>query len=445
MSSEKAMAEVTKKIEDSYIKRTPKSGALAQKAKGYMPGGDTRISIYWPPYPLWFDKAEGCYLTDIDGNKYLDFNNCMTVLVIGHSHPKVMEAVRKHLSENRGTCHSGLMPIVIQWADLIKQRMSSFDTMRFVNSGTEAVMMAIRAARAFTGKDKILKVDSCYHGSCDQVVSPPTAPGLPKSVLTDTISIPFNDKDAAGEAITKNKDQLAAMIVEPIMGAGGLVCAKDDYLPFLRKVTAANNVLLILDEIVTFRLDYGGMQRVSGVKPDLTTLGKIIGGGFPAGAFGGRADIMNTYSPQAKMIQHGGTFNGNAVTATAGTATLELLTAKEIDRINGLGESLAKGMRDIFAKLKIKCQVTGRGSLQKYNFSPVPVVDGKTSAMGPKEIYHLLHLALFERGISIPERAQFAVSTPMTEKEINIALKALEDALIELRPSFEQIWPEIIG
>lgn len=443
MSSAELLRKVTERYENAYRKRTAKSREALERARKYMPGGETRATTFFWPYPIWIEKADGYSITDVDGNGYIDFHNCYTALVLGHANPKVMAAVRKQLL--KGTVHGALMPIVIRWAELICQRVESIEKVRFSNSGTEAVMMAIRAAREFTGKDKIVKIEWGYSGTYDLVVYPSAAPGLPKSVLADSITVPYNDKEAAERVIVQNKDQLAAMIVEGMMGSAGQIPPKDDYLNFLREVTAANDVLLILDEVQCFRIDYGGAQRIFGIKPDLTVLGKLIGGGFPVGATGGREDIMNLFSPEVQRISHSGTLNANPVTATAGVATLEQLTADEIARINGLGESLAEGIREVLTKLNIKGQVTGQGSLQNLHFSQIPVIDGKTAKkVANQDILHLLHLALMERGIFVPARNLFVISTPMTEKEIDMAIKAVDDALNELRPYIEQLWPELI-
>ena len=444
MSSKKLLDKVTQKYEDAYGKRTSKSREAIESARKYMPGGDTRTSIFFWPYPIWIEKAAGCQITDIDGNEYIDFHNCYTTLVLGHANPKVVAAVKEQIL--KGTAHGALTPVVIRWAELICQRVESVEKIRFSNSGTEAVMMAIRAARGFTGKDKILKIEEGYSGSYDAVVYPSDTIGLPKSALADSVAVPYNDKEAAERAITENKGQLAAMVVEAMMGSAGQIPPKDDYLSFLRKVTAANDVLLILDEVQCFRIDHGGIQRIFDIKPDLTVFGKMIGGGFPVGATGGRDDIMKLFSPEVQKIVHSGTLNANPITATAGVATLEQFTAEEIARINRLGEYLAKGIREVFAKLNIKGQVTGRGSLQSLHFSQVPVVDGKTAKkVANQDMLRLLHLALMERGIFTARRGLFAISTPMTEKEISLVITAIDDALNELRPYIEQIWPELIG
>ena len=221
MDKKRLLAEVTKKYEDAYIKRTKKSKAVLEKARKYMPGGDTRSSIWFDPYPIWIDKAEGCRFNDVDGNEYIDMHNCYTTMILGHANPKVVAAVRKQCA--RGTALGELIPTVVRWSELICDMVPTIDKVRYTNSGTEAVMMAIRVARGITGKDLLLKTDGCYHGSYDPVVFPSNSGGIPKSALKDSIIVPFNDKKAAEKAIIENKDRLAAVIVEGAMGAAGMI------------------------------------------------------------------------------------------------------------------------------------------------------------------------------------------------------------------------------
>ncbi|HEX78267.1 MAG TPA: aspartate aminotransferase family protein [Dehalococcoidia bacterium] len=443
MSREKLLAEITKKYEQAYERRTSKSRAILERARRYMPGGDTRISIWFQPYPIWIDKAQGCRFTDVDGHEYIDFHNCYTTMILGHANPKVVDAVREQAA--RGTALGALIPTVVRWAELICDMVESVDKVRFTNSGSEAVMMALRVARGFTGKDMILKTDGCYHGSYDPVVYPSDATGIPRSAQGDSLIVPYNDKAAAEKAIVENRDRLAAVIVEGAMGATGMIPPRDGYLEFLREVTAENGVLFILDEVISLRLAIGGIQRIYGVRPDLTIMAKIIGGGYPVGAVGGREDIMQLFSPEARKVFHAGTLNANPITATAGVATLEQLTAEEIERINGLGQSFAEGVRAIFARLNIKGQVTGIGSLQNIHFSDKPVVDGKSAQEANKDLLHLFYLAMLERGIFSAARGLYAMSTPMTQKEVDTAVRAVEDVITELKPVIEDIWPELVG
>lgn len=442
MSRKELVAQTIQKYEDAYRKGMPKSAALLEKAKKYMPGGETRAAVWFDPYPLWIDKAGGCRFTDIDSHEYIDFHNCYTVMILGHANPKVVAAVREQAP--KGTALAALTPAVIRWAEILCERMPSLERIRFNNSGTEAVMTAVRVARAFTGKDTILRTEAGYHGTFDSVVYPPDAPGIPRSTWGDSIIVPYNDKAAAEKAIVENRDKLAAVIVEGAMG-GPIIAPRYGYLQFLRKVTAENGVLFILDEVITLRLAMGGMQGICNIKPDMTTLGKIIGGGFPVGAFGGREDIMRVCSPESRRVFHSGTLTANPITTAAGIATLEQLNTQEIDRINKLGESLAQGIRAALQKHNVKGQVTGTGSLLGIHFSDKPVTDGKSAALANKDLLHMFHLAMMARGIFSPPRCLYCISTPMSQKEIDTAAKAAGDAIGELKPIVEQLWPELLG
>ncbi len=443
VDQQKLLAEVTKKYEDAYSKRTRKSKEILEKAQRYMPGGDTRTSIWFEPYPFWIEKAQGCRFSDVDGNEYLDFHNCYTTMILGHANPKVVAAVREQCA--RGTALGALIPTVVRWSELVCNMVPTIDKVRFTNSGTEAVMMAIRVARGISGKDLILKTDGCYHGSYDPVVFPSNATGISPGNLQESIIVPFNDKRAAEKAIVENKDRLAAVIVEGAMGAGGMIPPRGGYLEFLRRVTKENGILFILDEVISLRLAWGGVAAIYKIKPDLTTMAKIIGGGYPVGAFGGSEEIMQQLSPAVRKVYHAGTLNANPITATAGVATMEQLNAGVIDYINKLGESFADGVRAIFKKLNIKGQVIGIGSLQNVHFSDKPVIDGKSAREANKELLHLYYLGMLERGIFSASRGLYVMSAPMTQKEINTALKAVEDLLTELKPSIEDLWPELIG
>ena len=442
MYQKQSLAEITKHYEDTYRKRTKKSLGILDKARKHMPGGDTRTSIWFEPYPFWVDKGEGCRFIDVDGNEYIDFHNCYTTMILGHANPKVVAAVREQVG--RGTAFGTLIPTVARWAELVCNMVDSVDKVRFCNSGTEAVMVAIRLARGLTRKDLLLKIDGGYHGSYDPVVLPSDATGISKGNQAESIVIPYNDKEAAQKAIIENKDRLAAVIVEGAMGRG-MIRPRNGYLEFLRKVTEENNVLFILDEVMSLRLAWGGVQSIYGVKPDLTTMAKIIGGGYPVGALGGREDLMQMFSPEVHKVYHAGTLNANPITATAGVATLEQLNAELIDYINKLGESFADGVRAVFKRLNIKGQVTGIGSLQNISFSDKPIINGKAVREANKDLLHLFHLAMLERGFFSAARGLYVMSTPMTEREIDFAVQASEDVMIELKPVIEDLWPELIG
>ncbi len=444
-SMNRALEEITGKVEGEYRKRTPRSADVSARARKYLPGGDTRRSIFFFPYPVWVDHADGCHVYDEDGHKYLDFHNCYTTMILGHGNPGVKEAIKEQLDQ--GTVALGAFKRnVVDWAEILCQRVASVDQVRFTCTGTEAVMMAIRAARAWTGRDKIVVEYGGYHGAYDAVVFPPDSRGLPKSLMSDTIVVPYNDKEALARALDEHKGQVAALVLEGLMGAAGMIPPGEGYLQSARKVTSEHEVVFVLDEIISFRLDSGALQRIEGVMPDLTTFGKTIAGGTAMAAFGGRHELMELFSPESPVLHHAGTLNANPLSAAAGVAMMRQITPELIARINGLGESFRDGMRDVFRRAGIKGQVTGMGSLCNVHFGPVPVVDGYTSRETTnKQILHLFHLSLVNRGILTPERAMFCISAPMSEREVTTAVQTVEDVVHDLKPYIEQIWPELVG
>ena len=449
MSREKSLAEYGQKVEEAYRRRTPKSRqAVEEWASKYLPGGDYREGSWLEPYPVVMTRGDGCYLYDVDGHSYIDFSNNWTPLVLGNNPPKVLEAIREQIQ--KGLAMAAPTENVYQWGQMICERVASVDRIRFCCSGTEAVMFAIRGARAYAGKDKILKMEGNYHGSYDPVeagVGWKELPiGLPKCVEQDVLVTRFNDKEAAERIIKENKDELAAVIVEGIMGAGGLIPPEDDYLKFLRKVTTENDVLLIVDEVISFRLATGGAQQIYDVTPDLTVFGKTIGGGLPVGGFGGREDVMAVFSPKRERpAHHTGTFSGNPIVAAAGIAGLKEMTKEALDRINSLGDSLAEGLQRVLADLKIKAQLTGYGSIRQIHFTPEPVTHAAVSLITQdRDISRLFHLAILNRDIFAAKRGAYHVSTPMTQTEIGKAVTATADALSELKPFIKEIAPQLI-
>jgi glutamate-1-semialdehyde 2,1-aminomutase len=449
MSKEELVAEYSNKIEEIYRQRSPKSAEVIEYASQYVPDGDMRISIWFEPYPTVMAKGDGCHLYDVDGNDYLDFSNNWTSMILGNNHPKVVEAISKQAP--LGSAMAAPHELVFEWAKILCERIPSVDRVRFCTSGTEALMFAVRAARAFTGKDKILKMEGNYHGSYDimemQVGWRKLPPGLPKSVEQDVLVTPFNNKAAAERIITENKDDLAAVVVEGIMGAAGMIPPEDHYLKHLKKVTGENDVLLIVDEVISFRLSTGGAQLIYEVQPDLTALGKTIGGGLPVGAFGGREDVMAVYSPKHKRpAHHAGTFVATPIAVAAGIANLKEMTADTLDRINSLGWSMRENLQKALDDLNIKIQIKGYGSLQQLHFTSEPVFDAQTAFFTQdRDLLRLFHLSLMNKGIFIPNRGFFAISTPMTEAETDKAVEATTETLSELKPLMEQIAPQLVG
>ena len=449
MSNKELVAEYRKKIEDIYLQKTPKSAEVIEYASKYVPDGDMRISIWFEPYPTVMAKGDGCHLYDVDGNDYLDFSNNWTSMILGNNHPSVVEAICKQAP--RGSAMAAPHELVFEWAKILCERIPSVDRVRFCTSGTEALMFAVRAARAYTGRDKILKMEGNYHGSYDIMEMPvgwrKLPPGIPKSVEQDVLVTPFNDKEAAERIIKENKDELAAVVVEGIMGAAGMIPPEDDYLKHLKKVAGENDVLLIVDEVISFRLATAGAQQIFDVSPDLTALGKTIGGGLPVGAFGGREDVMAVYSPRHKRpAHHAGTFVATPIAVAAGIAGLKEMTPDNLDKINSLGWSMREGLQNVLDDLKIKIQIKGYGSLQQLHFTSEPVFDAQTAFFTQnRDLLTLFHLSLMNKGIFIPNRGFFAISTPMTQADTDKAVAAAAEVLSELKPLMEKIAPQLLG
>jgi len=451
---------VRESIESTYRHRTPRSAELHAAAQRYLPGGDTRTITFFGPHPLYMERGQGCRLYDVDGNEYIDFLNNYASLIHGHAFPPVVEAIARQAALS--TAYAACTENQHQLAELIARRVASVDQIRFCNSGTEATMNAARAARAFTGKDKLVKMEGGYHGTHDPVeisVHPaldragpanrpnpvPDSLGIPSSVLGDVFVVPFNDREVMSDLIRQRRDEIAAVLVEPVMGVAGAIPAEREYLAYLCQVTAENNVLLICDEVMTFRLDWGGAQAIYGVEPDLTAFAKIIGGGLPVGAFGGRREIMRMFSPLEGGMSQSGTFNANPLTMAAGVAAMRALTRERIAHCNALGNRLADGFRAAFEEAEIRGQVTGMGSLLNVHFVAEPVRNYRDAASSDGELHRLWHLALLNRGIFAAKRGLFNPSTVMTEADVDQAVAAFKDALLELRPYIEKGSPHLLA
>lgn len=453
MAGSKADA-IKQEITRRYLERTRSSAALTEKTKRFIPGGDTRAITFFHPYPFYAVGGKGCYLHDADGNAYIDLVNNMTSLIHGHAHPHVTRAIRDQL-EN-GICHGFPVEAQARLAEIICRRVESVEHLRYTNSGSEATMFCLRAARAFAGRDAILKIDGGYHGSHDFVQVNPvpdmTTPGLPRPQRTkgvpacvenETFVVPFNDLDAAEQVLKTHGSRIAAIIMEPMLGAGGGLPPQAGYLEGMRALADRYEILLVFDEIISFRLHEGGLQTLHRVRPDLTAFGKIIGGGFPVGAFGGRKDIMDLFDPlRTDGISHSGTFTGNAVTMVAGAANLEIYDQKEVDRINRLGERLAAGLDKALRETDIPGRTRGMGSLVGIAFTDDSLATSRdvvASLVKTGEFVHLLHLELLNRGISMMSRGMFVVSTPMTETEIDQTVDIFRETLADLKPLAEAI------
>lgn len=451
---------ISQKILAAYKEKTPGSMAHHQMAGRYLPGGDTRSATYFSPYPVYMERGRGCYLYDTDGNDYLDMLSNYTSLIHGHAHPTIVEAIREQAVN--GTVFGAAGAIQYRHAEHLCSRIPTMDMVRYCNSGTEATLFVIRAARAFTGKDGIIKIDGGYHGGHDlaevnnlpdiESDGPPRASvraGIPASVLQDVRVVPFNDLTALAALLETDAGRIAAIIVEPVLGAAGVILPQDGYLAGLRELADRFKILLIFDEVITLRLSTGGMQKLSGVMPDLTSLGKIIGGGLPVGAFGGRADIMAIFDPaHPRAIIHSGTFNAANMVMAAGLCALNALDQPAIDRINALGERLKGGFNDAFKQAGLRGQVSGIGSLNQVHWHDGPLINARDSfraLTAAKELPGLLHLEMMNRGIYSAKRGMIIISTPMTEGEIDKATVAFAGTLELLKPYIAERYPQLVA
>lgn len=436
-----------------YRQTTPRSRQLHEMATRSLPGGTTRSTTYFEPYPLYIERGAGCRIWDADGTERIDAIGNYTAMILGHGHPKIVEAIQKQAA--LGTGFAAANPIEVKLATLLCDRVPSLDRVRFCNSGTEATMFAMRAARAFTGRRKIARIEGGYHGTHDYAevsthpavadagpndapIAFPDSMGTPYWALDDVVVLPFNDADASEAIMRREGRDLACLIVEPIIGSGGVIAATPEYLKRLRSITKELGVLLIFDEIVSLRIAPGGAQEAYGVTPDLTTLGKIIGGGLPVAAFGGRADVMDLFDPRReRTLPHGGTYNGNPLGMAAGLAAMTELTPDVYEALNRNGSRVAELMSEIFASFDVPAQVNCSGSLFAVHFTRERVVDYRTKASSDPTMTHDFFLSLLNHGVLLAPRAMGAISTPMGEPEIQALVDAVEAAVAELRPRWE--------
>jgi glutamate-1-semialdehyde 2,1-aminomutase len=403
---------------DAYLARTSGSRSLFERATRSIPGGSTRTTVFNPPYPPYMVRGEGLRTWDVDGNEYRDFLGNYTSLILGHAHPAVVEAVERQV--RLGSAFAAPTEIEVELAEEIKSRLPSVERIRFTNSGTEATMFAIRAARAFTGRPLLAKFARAYHGTHDTALAGTL--GVPDGISNLVVELPWDEAEGVEATLAGRESDVAAIIIEPVQGAGGVRPADPAFLRFLRDYADRIGAVLIFDEIIAFRIGPNGAQGVFGVRPDLTTLGKIIGGGYPLAAFGGRAEIMNRFDARRPdALSHGGTFNGNPVAAAAGLATLRYLTPDRYERLASLGERLRGRVNDAAAAAGLDARVDGVASLFQVVAEPSLSGEGELTATGS------LFLGLLVDGFHLAPRGMGAISTPVTEGDVD----ALADAIVE--------------
>jgi glutamate-1-semialdehyde 2,1-aminomutase len=371
-------------------------------------------------------RGEGLWTWDVDGNGYRDFLGNYTSLIVGHAHPDVVAAVERQV--RLGSAFAAPTEIEIELAEEIRRRLPSVERIRFTNSGTEATMFAIRAARAFTGRGLLAKFARAYHGTHDTALA--GTPGVPDAISGLVVELPWNDADGVERGLIGREREVAAIVIEPVQGAGGVRAADPAFLRFLRDYADRIGAVLIFDEIIAFRIGPNGAQGVFGVRPDLTTLGKIVGGGYPLAAFGGRADIMDQFDTRRPgAMSHGGTFNGNPVAAAAGLATLRFLTPERYERLASLGERARERIRASIASGGIDARVDGIASL--FQVVAGPSLRGEDT-LSPAET---LFLGLLNDGFHLAPRGMGAISTPALEGDVDALAAAVVARLAAMRHS----------
>jgi glutamate-1-semialdehyde 2,1-aminomutase len=415
-----------------------KSEELYKKAQRLMPGGVSSPVRAIDPYPFYVQKASDSRIWDVDGNLYIDFCMGYGPLMLGHAHPAVRAAVDEQLK--RGWDYGAPVELEIDLAERIQEDFPSMEMLRFVSTGTEATMSALRAARGYTGKETIVKVEGGYHGAHDAVLLRPgsfarpsaSSLGVPAGAIKNTVQVPFNDVAALSGALEKH--DAACFIVEPVLGNIGPVLPEENYLADVKKVTEENDTLLIFDEVITgFRLCIGGAQCLYGITPDLTTLGKIAGGGFPIGVFGGRREIMECVAPSGG-VYNAGTFSGHPVTLAAGLATLRILKEEGYRRANGLGDLLRRMLTDLLEELDLRLMVQGIGTMFQVFFTQRPVKNYRDAQTSNVEDYK--HLAAFMRAEGIfltPSQYETNfISLAHSNEDLEYAIRAYANAFRRL-------------
>ncbi len=429
----------------AYLAPDSRSARAYEAALRVLPGGNSRTTIHRVPYPPTMVSGRGACLVDADGEERLDFLGNYTALIHGHAHPTIVERVTSAVQ--RAASFSFPSVAETELATRIVERLPSAEKVRFANSGTEAVMVAIRLARAATGRDRIAKFEGCYHGSYDEArisesaavsaLGPVERPssvgerGLSRGSRDAVVTLPYNRPDLAVPLIEERAADLAAVLVDPAPNRAGLAQGTPTFLQALREVCTRRGIVLVFDEVITYRVGPAGLQGRVGVAPDLTTLGKIIGGGFPVGAVAGRADLMDLLDARRPdSVAHGGTFNGNPVTMVAGSAALDLLTPETYERIEHLAKRLARGLESRLTSLGYPCQVAQVGSLFQVHLRADPVGDYRSLVADPAAGKRSADVAaaLLARGVIRSPNGLGCISTPMTEADVDAFVDAAADA-----------------
>ena len=415
-----------------------RSADLFARAQHVLPGGVSRNTVLRQPHPAYAAHGEGCRLTDLDGVTRIDFSNNMASLIHGHAYPPIVEAVTRQLE--RGTAYMMATESEVSYAEHICSRSPGFEKVRFMNSGTEAIMVAIKAARAFTDRPRIAKVEGAYHGGYDyaevsQTPKPenwgsvdhpnnvPVVHGTPHSALDDVVIIPFNDVERAIAILDENAEHLAGVVLDLMPHRVGLNPVEPEFLEAIHAWTRKNGSLLVLDEVITFRSTHGGLQKRFGIEADLTAMGKMIGGGFPVGAVAGRADVMDLMNPNGDryLFPHSGTFSANPISMVAGHAAMLDFDEPAVERLNRLTDRARVGIEEAARTTGARACVTGGGSILRIHMKEAPPRNFREAFLSPEENLRLKAMLdhLFDAGFVMINTCTAMLSTPMTETEID--------------------------
>jgi len=410
---------------EAYARRNPKSFERSIAAAAFLPGGNTRTSLYYDPFPLSIVRGEGCRVFDADGHEYFDFLGEFTAGVYGHSDPAIRAAIVAALNE--GVNLSGHTALECALARIICERFPSIDLVRFTNSGTEANLMALAAATVFTGRRKILVFDGAYHGGVLSFARGASPVNVPHEFAIGT----YNDIERTLQLVERHRGELAAILVEPMIGSGGSIPADAAFLRALRSAATAEGALLIFDEVMTSRLAPGGRQEALGITPDLCTLGKYLGGGMSFGAFGGRRDVMQQFDPRTPgALPHAGTFNNNVVTMAAGIAGLtRVFTPAAAQALNARGDALRARLNALCRDRRARFQFTGLGSLMSAHATDRPIRTPADAAGADAAVAGLFFFDLLERGVYVARKGFIALSLPIGDAEIDHFVDAVGDFL----------------
>ena len=440
------MVRTRESLQEEYRQVTSRSRRQWEAAKAHLPGGVIKGAYWNSPYPIFMDRGEGCYLWDLDGRRYVDFANHHTAMILGHSHPDVIASVRRETERGMGLGAPTTMEVEI--AEELTRRFPSVDKVRFTNSGTESSIHVTRLARAVTGRPLVAKFEGAYHGSLDALeistgppineAGPPDGPtpvaswpGMSPGSEENVVILPYSQPETVELILREHRDDVAAVFFD---GKPGMLDVPHEFAGTLRNLTSELGMLMVMDEIVSFRVGYEGYQGLVGVKPDITMLGKIVGGGFPGSAIGGRAELMDVFdTTQGDLrINQSGTFSGNNFTLAAGLATLRALTPAVYKHLDLLREQLHHGLVETFARARVPCQVLSAGSMVNLFLTDRPVRDYRSAATADEDLFSRIQMAMALKGYYLGGGSMnMILSAPMEDAHVDGLVGAMEEVLKE--------------